>query len=58
MNYANITDDVSHFVRDASLELAEDRHLQIMEDPGQRWVPRGHLPRDNEEFIVEMLDLC
>lgn len=59
MNYSHITEDISHAVRDASLDLAEERHLAIMEDPHQQWSRRLPRPtgRDNEEFIVEMLDM-
>lgn len=41
MNYCNISEDLSYLVRDASLELAEDRHLMLMQDPGQRWISCG-----------------
>lgn len=60
MNYAHISEDISHQVRDASYELAEDYHLAIMEDPHQQWSQRTlrRPGRDSEEFTTDMLDLC
>lgn len=56
MNYSNISDDVSHLVRDASYDLAEDRHLALMQDPGQRWTPRGRFTQDEEPVLESIFD--
>ena len=60
MNYSNITEDISHQVRDAAYELAEDRHLAIMQDPHQQWSSRLPRPkvRVDDEFIADMFDMC
>ena len=38
MNYSNIFEDISQYARDASYDLAEDRHFAIAEDPHQPWI--------------------
>ena len=41
MNYSNIFEDISQYARDASYDLAEDRHFAIDEDPHQPWAARA-----------------
>jgi hypothetical protein len=50
--------------RHRALDLAEDRHLAIMEDPHQQWSSQwsSRLPRPkvrvDDEFIADMFDMC
>lgn len=60
MSYANITEDLSHVIRDASLE--ETRFLfedTLRDDPGQPWASRGpYVVRDEPILEEVMSDLC
>jgi hypothetical protein len=50
MNYAHITEEFSHDIRDASL----DETRFIFEDPHQPWASRGRISRvevDAEELL-------
>ena len=52
MNYAHITEEFSHDIRDASL----DETRFIFEDPHQAWTPRARV-RIERESDLEYYDI-